>query len=412
MKHSAIIKTSSGKSVEIKEIAGVFSCLLEHKVSETKAQFEYTGPRIAPETWNEILGFFRWSQETHQSEAQVRLFVHPEQGWLAFAFPQEGGTGMTTKEIDGVEFQRQRAELIPAGFTAFGTVHHHCNSPAFQSGTDSHDEASQDGLHITVGNILADKHSIHCRVYLKAHMFEPRMNAFWDIGDAARETLEMVSNLGFDIFEVADRMARQQMCVPVPKDSPFPPQWKENYLVKKSTTSVAVSSGHRGVGIYGGDRGGWCQKCGEWSATAHVNGLCPNPHKRDHWEQKNINEAVENVWNSLSILGMTDEDILETVAILAAPESEPIQLIAKICEDSRPSVSFKTLHEAFILAIKEADETKQKRDSTKVNTDLNGEGLGKNADKEGRADSDGPQTRTAEEMQRMYMGGEWNGYGE
>jgi len=89
---SAIITASSGKSVEEKKFNGVFSCLLEHEVKATKAQFEYTGPKISPNEWAQMMAFFEWTQATERSEAQVRLFVHPVHGWKAWAFPQKGGT--------------------------------------------------------------------------------------------------------------------------------------------------------------------------------------------------------------------------------------------------------------------------------------------------------------------------------
>ncbi len=35
------------------------------------------------------------------------------------------------------------------------SAHHHCSASAFQSGTDEENERGQDGLHITVGRMLA-----------------------------------------------------------------------------------------------------------------------------------------------------------------------------------------------------------------------------------------------------------------
>jgi hypothetical protein len=53
----------------------------------------------------------------------------------------------------------------------FGTVHHHCSSSAFQSGTDHSDELSREGLHFTIGNL--DKPfdlDIHARITIgKTH---------------------------------------------------------------------------------------------------------------------------------------------------------------------------------------------------------------------------------------------------
>lgn len=231
---SAKIIASKGKSVELKELEGIFSCLLEHKVAETSAQFEYTGPKISPECWDQVLRFFKWSYFDSKSEAQVRLFVHPEHGWMAHAFPQKGGTGMTTKEIESEDAKTQRA-AIPAGYTAFGTVHHHCSMSAFQSGVDQEDESSVDGLHITVGNVDKEQMDLHCRIYVKGNKFEPNLAAFWDIGGEMLPFVELIKSLAFSEDQVADKIARRQMGKSPPvitgTEIGFPQQWKENYIL-------------------------------------------------------------------------------------------------------------------------------------------------------------------------------------
>lgn len=73
---------------------------------------------------------------------------------------------MTTKELpDDPSYESQVNEQMAGGFIKFGTVHHHCSAGAFQSGTDSADEKEM-GVHITVGNIGSERHSIHARVSL------------------------------------------------------------------------------------------------------------------------------------------------------------------------------------------------------------------------------------------------------
>src|SRR5208282_1810415 len=203
---SAKIIASRGKSVELKELEGIFSCLLEHKVSETTGQFEYTGPRISVECWEGVLRFFKWTYQDSKSESQVRLFVHPVHGWMAHAFPQKGGTGLTTKEIESEDAKAQRA-AIPEGYTAFGTVHHHCAINAFQSGVDLEDESAVDGLHITVGNVDKEQMDLHCRLYVKGNKFEPNMAAFWDIGSEMLPFVGLIKELSFDENQVADKLA-------------------------------------------------------------------------------------------------------------------------------------------------------------------------------------------------------------
>ena len=132
-------------------------------VDEDEPTLEWKGGKIPIAVWNQVLSFFKWSYDETHSETQVRLLYHPKDNhWVAWAFPQEHGTGMTAKEIDGDEKDKQRAKF--AGYTACGTVHHHCSSGAFQSSVDHNNEISQDGVHITVGNMDQDMYLSHIHI--------------------------------------------------------------------------------------------------------------------------------------------------------------------------------------------------------------------------------------------------------
>lgn len=231
MNTATLVKTS-GKCVEYRESQGLYSCLLEHKVAETKASFEWKGPKISKDSWEEMLAFFKWTWLEEKSESQVRLFVHPIHGWKIWAFPQKGGTGMTTKEEDNDDFKRQRAD-IGDGYIPFGTVHHHCGAPAFQSSVDTEDEKNVDGIHITIGKIDDAKHDIHTRMYFKSCQFEINLASFWDIGEEMREKMKFVAELGFTTEELEHNCAIMQMTEPAPADRPFNEIWKANYLVRK-----------------------------------------------------------------------------------------------------------------------------------------------------------------------------------
>ena len=334
MTTSAIITQSSGKAVEFRESAGIFKCLLEHEVSKTKASFEWTGPKINPQAWAEMLAFFKWTQVTEKSEAQVRLFVHPEEGWKIWAFPQKGGTGMTTKEEDNEEAKRQRA-LIGEGYVPFGTVHHHCNCTAFQSGTDAADEVSVDGLHITIGKMEDPQHDIHCRLYFKGHKFEPNMSAFWDIGPAAMEIIQTLVGLGFKAEEVADRMARKQMCVPAAADLPFNDQWKTNYILPPKMVQTT-----------------WCYHC--QTHADHVPDACPkkgverNGHqlhvqRKEKWQTKYLVSA-EKLYDELevsaAVMGYDATAFAEEVKWLGGNrDSELYQLIMDDCAENLVKLS-------------------------------------------------------------------------
>lgn len=240
------ITQASGEVVQVTSVAGLFECKLTHEVKSTKARFDWKGPVISREEWAKILAFFYWTYDTTKSESQVRLFVHPTLGWKAWAFPQEAGTGMTTREIDTPEtkarYDAGRA-LFNDEWTLYGTVHHHCSASAFQSGTDESNEKSQEGLHITVGNIDKKTHSIHARFYYKGCKFEPSLNEFWDVGIETRSKAEEflgMFGVGVDFGKVAER----QMAAVVDPDTPFPAEWRENFIEKKWTPAVTTYPGN------------------------------------------------------------------------------------------------------------------------------------------------------------------------
>lgn len=214
---------------QLKEIPGMLSCVLEHDVVKTKARIKWDGPKLN-DIWPSVLAFMKWTYDEYKSESQLRLFLNSRtKTWAAWAFPQEARTGMTTNELDTADTKTQRAAFSDAdGWQYFGTVHHHCNMGAFQSGTDLANEQDQDGLHITIGKMGEKKYDFHARLYLSGHKFEPDMSWFWDV-----ETLLASVPPGLRRFlssNTENDLARDQMCLPPPPGTEFPAQWKENVI--------------------------------------------------------------------------------------------------------------------------------------------------------------------------------------
>lgn len=356
MSNSATIIESSGKVVDHSGEAGIFSCLFEHEIKATKAEFNWTGPKITDEQWAEMLAFFQWTYDNHKSEAQVRLFAHPELGWKIWAFPQAGGTSLTTKEVDNEDSRIQRA-AIPEGYVPFGTVHHHCALGAFQSGTDTHDEHAVDGLHITVGKIDEQLFDIHCRLYVKKNKFDPKMNAFWDVGDEAREKADWLVSLKYNAQDVLDREARAQMCIPAPAGTTFPELWKTNYILPAATTNGLVA-------------GPWCWHCQKHTA-AHTPDNCPNKDKDSKKGRRGrkhrtvyggpVSQATtdwwdEKTWEDLMLAAkdneLTDLEVAETLTALGGPEASPfIQEVLELASDN-----YCTMAKLYELAVKKFDE--------------------------------------------------------
>lgn len=154
-----------GKIWELITQPGLLSAhIMAAAVPPGNPEFNYEGPLITPEQWWEVLSFFKWANSTHHCEVQVRGYVNLEAGlWKFWAFPQEKG-GMTTKELPGPEADRQRSEMVPAGYYEYISAHSHCVASAFQSSVDHNDETVRQGLHITIGHLDKLEFDIDARV--------------------------------------------------------------------------------------------------------------------------------------------------------------------------------------------------------------------------------------------------------
>lgn len=229
---------TGNKIVQVREYPGILKAEYQHEIKETKGGFNYIGPKIPPQEWQQVLAFFKWTYDKTKSESQVRGYINPESGEVRFwAFPQHAGMGMTAKEIDTVEARAAATAMFPTPpWQYFLTVHHHCSASAFQSGVDAANEETIDGLHLTVGHIDQEKHSLHSRFYLCKDKFTPDLSEFWDIGDEARQAIP--PTLWSDV-------AQYQMSLTDPGVN-FPEQWKENVIEMKSAvyTSPAVITGY------------------------------------------------------------------------------------------------------------------------------------------------------------------------
>ena len=193
--------------------------------------------KIPMDMWQQVLSFFKWSYDETASETQVRLLYNAsEDKWAVWAFPQEHGTGMTTREIDGDEKDRQREAF--KGYTVAGTVHHHCSSPAFQSGTDKDNELSQDGVHITVGNLDKNQFDLHARVCRTSVIFSCSLGEWFEYPTEWNDILpkKYISP------------ALSEVLTTPPEELSFPDEWKDN-LIKTPKPNHLVTQGWQRPGV-------------------------------------------------------------------------------------------------------------------------------------------------------------------
>jgi hypothetical protein len=237
-----LIKLNQTQVSDCKEVPGLVNCRIEYEVKTAQGRLDYHGPKFTPELWHQVLSFFRWTHKEMQSECQVRLYVNLKLGrWGAWAFPQEARTGMTARELPVPESVVQAKERFASwqsepsdDWLYFGTVHHHCSASAFQSSTDEQNEWNQDGLHLTVGKMDAERHDIHARFYLGGNCFEPDLSCFWLLNSELAEQVPPTLH---------DQLARYQMCAKVTVD--FPDVWRANLIESKAAPLSVVGGRSR-----------------------------------------------------------------------------------------------------------------------------------------------------------------------
>jgi hypothetical protein len=238
-----LIKLGRGQICQEKDVPGLLSCRIEYEIKSGTGRLQYNGPKFAPAMWHQVLSFFRWTNKEMASESQVRLYVNIKLGrWGAWAFPQEARTGMSAREIVVQETPEQARERFAAwaaepsaDWLYFCTVHHHCEASAFQSGTDEANERNQDGLHLTVGHLDADRHDLHARFYLAGNCFEPDLSLFWPVEP------ELAAQVPATLL---DAVARFQMGGKVVVD--FPDQWRKNVIEQRRAVPAWEAADHHG----------------------------------------------------------------------------------------------------------------------------------------------------------------------
>ena len=299
-----LTKLAQAELRQEKAVAGLLSCRIEYEIKSGKGRLDYTGPKFTPELWHQVLSFFRWTHKEMDSESQVRLYVNTKLGrWGAWAFPQEARTGMSAREIATPETPEQAVARFASWGTTpsadwlyFCTVHHHCSASAFQSGTDEANERNQDGLHLTVGRMDADRHEIHARFYLNGNCFAPDLSRFWPVEPELAEQLPST---------MLDEVARFQMGAKVVVD--FPDAWRKNII-------EVLAHGHHGDGhrAHGYHPGGPLER-----------------RQLDMPEWMRAEYALRDISQQCAASGLTEEDYL--VVLQAFGENPVENIIVEAC---------------------------------------------------------------------------------
>jgi hypothetical protein len=241
---ASVFLTHKGKVYQ-EEILGPWSCLRELPTSELKnsPDHRWLGPKIPIDQQKAIIAFFEWGQAETKSEVMLHGFWNETlEEWKWVAFPQEGYKGMTVSMISGhprrTEVYQQQLGADPRGgvWEPMATAHMHCTAPAFQSGTDSADEKSKEGLHITIGSLGDKRYSIHARTSVRGVMFPAVLADWFEIPEA------VASGTPYGMHE---EIVTWQLTTPT-GGAPFPDWWKEN-VIKIERSFVLPQQHHNPV---------------------------------------------------------------------------------------------------------------------------------------------------------------------
>jgi len=226
--------TYSGKLFQ-PEKNDFFTGYKEINIPKIDPNAEWTNGKISEKTWTEILGFFKWSYDRFKGETQIRLFFNTEtKEWAAYPYKQQVTYGAMTTED---EHDEEARALFPDPWVYLGTGHHHCSTSAFQSSVDHEDEANQDGIHFTIGNMDKKQLDFHARISWSGEFFPLPLENWLEIP-------KWVTNIPME----DERPVLLKKYMLANYDYPFPEEWKDQ--VQKKTTTIhnqwSKSQGYQG----------------------------------------------------------------------------------------------------------------------------------------------------------------------
>ena len=141
------------------------------ELPEGTATPQWKGAKVPFDLWVEMVQWCEVSFEKFKGETLCFLYYDLDNHAWSVLYPPQKSMGMTVEaDLDDpryADLRKQHGSSIQ-----LGSLHHHCEISAFQSGTDSSDEDDRDGLHFTVGNLKDDKYSLHARFSIEGESHE------------------------------------------------------------------------------------------------------------------------------------------------------------------------------------------------------------------------------------------------
>lgn len=194
----------------------------------------YKGPKIHHVSWAKLLAWMYSVNARLSVECQARLYAEKHgdnPSIIAVPFPQEYSkmSPMTTKEIpSGKLYEELNAKYPPKAYVYIGSVHTHCNTSAFQSGTDHNDEKDDKGLHITLGRMNDKKRfDMDVRLTYLGDAFIPVMSSWYD-----HPVLEKLEDVDMSTDQMNDFICMLMSTNPGPGVS-YPKEWDDVMIERK-----------------------------------------------------------------------------------------------------------------------------------------------------------------------------------
>lgn len=131
-------------------------------LQEPTIEFRLKLPKVPGRIIGQALTFFRKVWDLHKSEAYVTLLFSAKTNQYKLWCPVQtvSGASVNYDRTDQPSFEDRTVN----DWQMCGTIHSHCNFSAYHSGTDTHDESTFDGVHITLGHVDRNQFSIAASV--------------------------------------------------------------------------------------------------------------------------------------------------------------------------------------------------------------------------------------------------------
>jgi len=146
-------------------------------LKELKGFAELKIPLIPKEIITTSVGYFRYIYQQCNSEGGLILNFYPETERYELHCPSQ-------KVSPGSVDWNNEKEPIPQDAIRIGSIHSHGSGMAFHSSTDKEDEKNFDGLHITIGHMNNNVHSIVVSIAVNGNRFklnEKQISEYIDI---------------------------------------------------------------------------------------------------------------------------------------------------------------------------------------------------------------------------------------